>query len=236
LDAFQHAFGKPLEEAVKDLRGYLNRLRPVTVDAAAEAPVVSAETSRVAEIDATLLRAGLALRTSHPDLAQRLFEQAAREHPGTPAAEAGMGTLALASGDKDAARRHLERAIELGSTEADAWFEYAMLERESGADRERVEQLLGKTVALNPNFAEAHFLLGVRATDDRQYDAAVEHLEAAVHVLPRQSSFWHALAYALDKQGRRADAVQAARRAVLTATDTTQERMAQALLDGLLHP
>jgi tetratricopeptide (TPR) repeat protein len=203
------------------------------VDSPPVAPQTAVEIERVTGLEATLARADLALHSSRPELAHKLFEQIAREHPDTPAAEAGLGTLAMAEGRREEARRHLERAVALNSRDAGTWFEYAMLERETGAGRARVDELLEKAASLNPNFAEAHFMLGVRATDDGRYPAAIIYLRQAVRALPRQSYFWHALAYAQQKLGQREEAIESAARAVLTAATAEQEHMASALLEGL---
>ena len=57
-----------------------------------------------------------------------------------------------------------------------------MLERDTGATRERVDQLLEKTVSVNPDIADAQFLLGVHASDDGNYTAAVNRLKEAVRL------------------------------------------------------
>ena len=114
----------------------------------------------------SLCAAGLA------DKARSLFEQAAREHPDSAAAQAGLGMLAMTQNRPGDARRYLERAIQLDDKDATILFEYALLERDAGAGNDRVRELLEKVVALNPNFGEAQLLLGVRATDDRSYDAS----------------------------------------------------------------
>ena len=62
--------------------------------------------------------------------------------------------------------------------------------------------LLEKALAVDPNFAEAHFLLGVRETDRGEYAAAIEHLQRAVAIEPRRFTYWHALGYAQAKVGR----------------------------------
>ena len=67
---------------------------------------------------------------------------------------------------------YLEKALQLDDKDATILFEYALLERDAGAGNDRVRELLEKVVALNPNFGEAQLLLGVRATDDRSYDAS----------------------------------------------------------------
>jgi superkiller protein 3 len=86
---------------------------------------------------------------------------------------------------------------------------------------------------LNPDFGEAQFTVGVRLTDDGRYEDAVAHLRRAVQALPRQSSFWHALAFALSKLGQRSDALDAARHAVRTVANPEEERMADALFQSL---
>jgi tetratricopeptide (TPR) repeat protein len=96
--------------------------------------------------------------------------------------------------------------------------------------------LLRRTVALDPNFAEAHFLLGARATDDGDYATAIGHLHEALRVLPRQSYFWHALGYAQAKLGMRQEAAESARRALASSVTEEHERMAQTLLRQLAEP
>jgi tetratricopeptide (TPR) repeat protein len=233
-ECFSQAFGKTPEQAISDLKSYISRAGPAVVEGATAVPQrAAAAAERMPEVEAALARAELALRTGHREPARKLFEQAAREHPDSPDAEAGLGMLAMYDGDRMAARKHLERALTLGARDANTWFEYAMFERESGADRARVDELLRKAVELNPGLGEAQFTLGVRLTDDGRYEDAVAHLGRAVRALPRQSPFWHALAFALDKLGRRPEALDAARRAVRSASSPEEERMADALFQSL---
>jgi tetratricopeptide (TPR) repeat protein len=184
-------------------------------------------------VDSLLLRADLALRRRLPDQARTMFEQAAKDHPNSAAAEAGLGMLAMTENRPGDARRHLERAVQLDDKDANILFEYALLQRDAGAGNERVRELLEKVVALNPNFGEAQLLLGVRATDDGSYQRAIEYLHDAARLLPRQSYVWHALAYAEQKLGRYPEAMDAAQRAVRTASTDEQAGMAEALRDAL---
>jgi tetratricopeptide (TPR) repeat protein len=141
--------------------------------------------------------------------------------------------LAMTQNRPGDARRYLEKAIQLDNKDAAILFEYALLERDAGAGTDRVRELLEKVVALNPSFGEAQLLLGVRATDDRRFDAAVTYLHDAARLLPRQSYVWHALAYAEQKRGHYPEALDAAQRAVRTASTDDQEHMAEALRDAL---
>jgi tetratricopeptide (TPR) repeat protein len=194
---------------------------------------VAAKPEPLSEVDAALLRGDVALRRGLAAQARSLFEQAAREHPDSAAAEAGLGTLAMTQNRPGDARRHLERALQLDAKDSTILFEYALLERDAGAGTDRVRELLEKVIALNPNFGEEQLLLGVRATDDRRYEAAVNYLRDAARLLPRQSYVWHALAYAQQKLGRYPEALEAAQRAVRTASTDEQEHMAEALRDAL---
>lgn len=233
-DVFQQAFGRTLEQALADLRTYLPRLRETVLPAPPLEPVSNAPPERLAAVDALLLRAELALRYSRQTLAAELYQQAARDYPNSAAAAVGLGALAWAQGHSEEARAQLERASELDPRNASAWFEYAMLEQETGAGSGRVRELLEKTVAANPSFAEAHALLGVRATDEGRYAAAVEHLQRAALLLPRRSYVWHALGFAQEKLGDLPAAAASARRAVRTAANPQQEAMAEALLESLI--
>jgi tetratricopeptide (TPR) repeat protein len=233
-DAFQGAFGRTFERALADLPAYLRKIRSVQIGTPPPPPVLLAKAEPVPAVEALLLRADVALRRGLAEPARALFEQAAREYPESASAEAGLGMLAMTQNRPGDARRHLERAIQQDPKDSTILFEYALLERDAGAGNDRVRELLETVVSLNPNFGEAQLLLGVRATDDRRYEAAIGYLRNAARLLPRQSDVWHALAYAQQKAGLIPDAVDSAQRAVRTASSDEQEHMAEALRDALL--
>jgi tetratricopeptide (TPR) repeat protein len=232
-EAFRTAFGRDFEKALAELPAYLKKIRSVKLDVPPPAKYSAAPPEPVSEVDATLLRGDVALRRGLAEKARGLFEQAAREHPDSATAQAGLGMLAMTQNRPGDARRYLEKALQLDDKDATILFEYALLERDAGAGNERVRELLEKMVALNPNFGEAQLLLGVRATDDRSYERAVAYLHDAARLLPRQSYVWHALAYAQQKLGNYPEALDSAQRAVRTASTDDQEHAAEALRDAL---
>ena len=232
-EAFRTAFGRDFARALADVPGYLKKIRSVKLDIPPPMPFSAAQAERVSAVDADLLRADVALRRGLGEKARSLFDQAAREHPDSATAQAGLGMLAMTQNRPGDARRYLEKAIQLDDKDATILFEYALLERDAGAGNDRVRELLEKVVGLNPNFGEAQLLLGVRATDDRSYDRAVAYLHDAARLLPRQSYVWHALAYAQQKLGHYPEALDAAQRAVRTASTDEQEHAAEALRDAL---
>ncbi|HEV8147865.1 MAG TPA: hypothetical protein VGP79_15860 [Bryobacteraceae bacterium] len=230
-EAFEAAFGRTLENALAELTGYINRMRSTTVGfARAEAPVPPV-VSRVAPVTALLLRADLALHVDRAAIASGLFQKAARDFSDSPEAIAGLGTLAMSEGRWEDARRHLERAIQSLPASADLLFEYAMLERDTGATPSRVDELLRRVIVADAQHGEAQFLLGSHASDDGRWEEAVRHLEQAARVLPRRSFVWHALGLAQWKLGRAREAGVSAHRASATAATDAEEQMAATLAE-----
>ena len=229
--AFEQAFSKRMEDALNDLRAYLRGgTLPVTASmwkppSAAEIAVdtVAPEQVEVAQIE-LLLRIG-----SHDAAAPRL-KKLEREHPRDAFVLTELAMFAMGARRVDEARRYFEQAIAARSTHATTYFEYAMLLRDSGAPRDRVRELLREAVGRNPKHAEAHFLLGLMASQDGDHAAAAAAIEHAVAVLPRQSYFWHALATAYRQLGRDEEARRAARRAAESARTSHEMEMAQSAL------
>jgi len=221
-EAFREAFGKSLDDALRAVPLYLKSIRVLAIPTTIERPQTATST-RMTRDDAALARAGLAVELRRPELAETIIRGIVE----SPASEAIRGAIALAENRRDEAHRHLDRAIELGSRDASLYFEYAMLEHESGRPD---SEWLRKTVAVDPGFADAQFLLGVRETDDGDYPSAIEHLRAATRVRPARSTYWHALGYAQAKSGARQDAIVSARRAIASAETGQEEQMARALL------
>jgi tetratricopeptide (TPR) repeat protein len=211
------------DQMLVQLRPYLKTMRATALKSGPPSAPLSLEP--VSALNALLLRADLALHSQKPALARTLYTQAAAAFPNSSAVETGLGTLAYAAGDNAGARARLKRALELNDGDALAWFELALMENDPAA--------LERAAQLNPNLAEAHVLLGVRATDDGNLGAALEHLEQATRLLPRKSYAWYSLGYAHSKRGDINRARQALEQALQTATTPEQRAMAATLLDSL---
>ena len=232
-EAFRTAFGRDFARALADLPGYLKKIRSVKLDIPPPARLPLPRQSLYRQLTpiccAPMSHCAAGSRRRLAGCSIRLRG----EHPDSATAQAGLGMLAMTQNRPGDARRYLEKAIQLDDKDATILFEYALLERDAGAGNDRVRELLEKVVGLNPNFGEAQLLLGVRATDDRSYDRAVAYLHDAARLLPRQSYVWHALAYAQQKLGHYPEALDAAQRAVRTASTDEQEHAAEALRDAL---
>ncbi|MCS6953200.1 MAG: tetratricopeptide repeat protein [Bryobacteraceae bacterium] len=228
--ALELAFGKSLEALLHDLERYVAQGRfPVVRVGWHPGEVREIGAARpVGEEEALLVQAELLLDMGRDEEATRLYRRLAARWPDSPAVDTGLGALALRRRDHAEARQRLARAIERGVFDARAHFEYAMLLRESGGSPEAVRAALETAVRLNPQFAEAHFMLGGTLLRAGRRSEAIGHLEQAAALLPRQSFIWHALALALHEAGRTDEARRAAWRAVQTATTDAEAEMARA--------
>jgi tetratricopeptide (TPR) repeat protein len=229
-DAFQTAFGASMQNALVALHAYAPARRGVTVPAPPPLPNEQASSARLtsthlSQVEVALMLADLALHSGNRELAKSLLTGAAKENPQSSAAAAGLGLLALAENRKQDAQREFERALSLGPAPgfnaADTYFQLAMLTGDNA--------LLEKTLTVDPHFAEAHFLLGVRATDKGDFQRAVEHLRQAIAVYPRRFSYWNALGYAQAKSRDREGAADSARRASVIASTAEEHQMAASL-------
>jgi tetratricopeptide (TPR) repeat protein len=234
-DAFESAFGRPIDAALSDLPRYLLSMRSVTVGA----PTVAQPETRSEPLSAdgaTRALIDLALETDRRQQAHRLMEAFAKTNPQSPELPAVRASLALAEGRQDEALSDFDAAIRWGTRDASVYLEYAMLQQDRHAPRPDIDALLEHAVALDPDFGAAQFLIGVRQTDDGNFTSAIEHLKLAVRARPRRSDYWHAVGYAQFKLGRTAEALISARRAVAVSETTTQGDMAQALISLVETP
>jgi Tfp pilus assembly protein PilF len=231
--AFREAFGRTLDDAIGELHGYLRQIRAARTESQPKVQQDAPPATKLDALSSSLERADLALHSKKLDLARKLFEAAARAHPDSPEAEAGLGTLAIAENRREDGLAHLHRALELRAPGGEAYFALAMLKRDEGELPSEVDQLLERAIAADPLYAEAHLVLGQRETDRADYARAIPHLETAAGILPRQSYIWYALAYAQAKAGQKDAARDSTLRALQTARSMDHEQMARALLESL---
>jgi len=226
--AFQKAFGRSLEEALGDLKAYVgNRRFGIAEVYWRPPPEMETEASTLSDEQAELAQVELLLRVGRPQEAEKRLKKLPAEGGEVMTA---LGLFHLSQKRNREAMEHLKRAMETGGAPSNAYFEYAMLLREQGGDAAEVDRYLKEAVGRNPKHAEAHFLLGLRASEQGRQEEAVRWLEQAVAVLPRQSYFWHALAYSYHQLGRGEQARIAARKAADSAGSAHELDMARGAL------
>lgn len=78
---------------------------------------------------------------------------------------------------------------------------------DSNPDRDiQVESFLKRALAVNPNYADAHFQLGVLYADERKYPEATEEYERALKITPNSANTHYRLGQALARLGNDARA------------------------------
>jgi tetratricopeptide (TPR) repeat protein len=226
--AFRNAFGKSMDDAIAALPAYLDAMRAVTIAIAPfDPPKPTVE--KLSPLDSALAHADLALHVEKPNLARELIETVAKKQPASPAIVSKLAMIELAAGNRDRARAAFNQAVMLGSSDAEMWFQHANLEREFGASREKFSEMLAKVIELDPNFADARFLLAQQMIDAGKPADAIAQMEIAVKLRPRESQYWYTLGFAQARAGRHDDAISSARHAAATADTDQTEAMATAL-------
>lgn len=229
--SFQEAFGKPFDSALQDLKLYVSAGRWRTLEVEWKPPSETAiEVESLSESESHLALADLQMQLGLWDVSGEELRKVARQTGSSPEIETARGMIAMSRRDFEQARTHFETAIAAGSRRASTYLEYAMLLRETGGERREIVHNLQKTVELNPNYAEAWFLLGLIASNEGRQADAIAPLRRAAGLLPRQSHFWHALAMAYVKTGQEKEARLAARCALEAAKTKQEVEMAEAAL------
>ena len=149
------------------------------------------------------------LRIDRPEAAQSCFEQAQKLAPASPLPYEGLGLLASQRDDPNDAINELQRALQLGSTSFLAHYEFAQEKyhlTSVGDDRYRrlpddqaaeIRDELNKSIALMPDFAPAHELLGFfEMVQGDGLASAEQQLNYAIQLEPENPSYLFSLAEA----------------------------------------
>ena len=234
LLAFEPAFGASPSQALMELRNYIGAARFAT--ALVPMPSKPVESIPVAEPlreDEILVpQVELFLALSKPSAARKMLASFKGEP--TAAIETARGLEALAIKDTPRAKEHFLAAMKLGDSTAVPAFEYAMLLRDEQAPEAEVGRRLSEITGRHPDFAEAHFILGLMAQRENRHRDAVASFEEALRVLPRQSSFWHARAISHLELKQPELARRAVLRAAASASTPAQLEMAQTAMKLLI--
>ena len=228
--AFQQAFGETLSTAVSALKLYIaGNILPTIAADWDPLDTVNISIDPISETEAELVQADLQLELGLWEISDRKLQRLANKNKSSPEVETARAKVAMSRGNLDSAKLHFEKAMELGSTQPATYFEYAMLLRDTGANGETVAENLEKTIDLNPNHAEANYLLGITASTANRHNEAVEYLQRAASLLPRRADVWHALTLAFREVGNLEMARRSAQNTLAAATTKQQIEMAEAL-------
>ena len=235
-EAFRWVYGKTLDQVERDFKRYAVQKRlPTTIyeirlDKSVEKPGVRPATAT----EVSLVQAGLLVGLNRREQALEIYRDLARQDPGDWRIPEALGYLASYSGDGESARRHFARAVELEAANPRLYYDYALLLQEADAEPEVVKPVLRKAIALEPDFDNAHRLLGSVLLLEGKAGMALAQLmrvkqisrEDAVHHYQTVAQLYHRL-------GRLEAARQAAALCRKYARSSEEVDLAEELLEWL---
>jgi tetratricopeptide (TPR) repeat protein len=194
----------------RDRGGYLGRVDPATLSAAARAAVARTGSGRLTSVFPT--EAGFGVIQVLTDQEEQEVETQLRKEP-EALALLQEGTDFGKRGDLDRALQLLQRAVELNPRLVDGHFNLAVGLWKVGR-WDAAMAAMREVIRLDPNDFVAHLLLGGWLSDRGRPDEAVVDFERAAALDVNSLEAWRKLAQAYDAAGRARAAVGAYRRAL----------------------
>ena len=163
---------------------------------------------------------------------EMLLTEALRLNPKNAAAHAMLGYVLDARDDRANAASHYERAIALGSNDAEIHLSYGMTLIESDGDKRRARQLFQRAAQLDPNDARAWAGIGMTYVSETSgIDAGIAALEKSLALAPAQEDAAVNLIQLLAESGRLDDAQRVFARHLAHSTNDEYLRIARDALE-----
>jgi len=209
-DAFTNALQSSLPAMAAQLHRYLLRgqFRPIELVVSTNlAALIPSKVRSVAPAEVCFRLGNELLLIGRLEDAEPYFVSARKLAPASPLPEEGLGLLAARRGQTDAALQNLQSAIARGSGNFLIYYTYAREKYHAQADAEgrqtrlddppagEIRQALQQSLALMPDFAPAHELLGFfEMVQGDDLAAAGQQLQCAIQLAPDNQSYLIALA------------------------------------------
>ena len=209
VPAFTNAFQTTLPVVENGLRRYLERgvFAPIDLSLTADisAPI-SLNTRYLTPVEVYFRLGDELLRIDRADAAEAKFTQAQKIAPASPLPEEGLGLLANEREEHESGLRHLQAAIQLGSTSFLAYYLCAFEEHRATATGDRYTRIkknqaaeirghLERSIALMPDFGPAQELSGFfEMVQGEHMTEAGQHLQRAIQLEPENQSYLLSLA------------------------------------------
>lgn len=216
VTAFQQVYGKTAADVQRDLNYYVrgNRFYAAVFNVKMEKSAEDPEIRPASELESGLVLAELLTNMRRFDAARDMYNKLATDSPKSPEPEEGLATIAIGAHQFDEAKKHFDRAAELGDANPQFYYEYARLMHHNGAGDSAIVPLLEKAVQLKPDYTDARLQLGFLYLNTRKDTEALEQFHAIKKIGPeRASDLFRGRAYAEMRTGDLAAAKTDAERA-----------------------
>jgi tetratricopeptide (TPR) repeat protein len=176
----------------------------------------------------------LASREATADQARLRLLELEQQYPNDAGVQESLGYLAWQQGQLAEARRRFQFAVDRHVNDPEMIYHYAQLAHSAAVPAPQVIDLLKQVLALNPDHQDARLLLGLLATDQKQYGFALQTLTQIHTIKPdRAYSLFSALAYCYVNLRDPKDARSNAQRALQYAKTPDEQRPVRNLLEYL---
>ena len=150
----------------------------------------------------------MAMRSSHPQEAERLFRESLSRAPGQPGVRVNFANFLRASNRTSEAESHLRAATEMAPDFVPGWYNLGILLRLLGR-LDEADQCAAKTNALSPAYAAGWELLAAIAQQRGDIAAAISACRAGVRHAPAAARLHYSLGQLLREDCRFAEAARA---------------------------
>ena len=209
-EACRIAFNRTSEQVFKDLQAYFDRKKIYgrVFEAGMDNHEAEPAVSTVTGFDSRLMLADLMFALHKPE-AKEAYARLEMEQPDRPDLARAMGNVALATQDRETARRYFEKAFDEGDADPEMCLQLALLEGFAKQRPEKIIPILERALKSKPDYTEAQIRLGLAMVDAHDFAGAISRLLAIPNVTPEQApAVFCGLGYAYIQTGDTAAALQ----------------------------
>jgi tetratricopeptide (TPR) repeat protein len=214
-DAIQKAFGMDAHQFDMAIQKYYKagRASLYTSPVPPSEPLTYAS-RRLSPADAEAVLADAHLHSrDYVDKAMSEFRQILAANPENSASHRGLGYAYLRKNDFQQAAPEFERAAQLDSADPRVFYYSALLKFRQGGESEVQPEALAtmnaqlrRSVELDPQFADAYYLLSFVKARQGKFDEAGETIKSAIKLNPREPRYLLSLGSCLVNEGKISDA------------------------------
>src|SRR5215217_3833645 len=242
--AFQQAFGTPMEVMEKELRDYVKKDRYNVLDGHFESKIELDTTNQAAPLTEAEAQAYLGdlLAHSRRKDAYTYLEKALKLDPDLGMAHASLGMMYFYEGKVKEAQASLERAVAANSQNYLAHYYYAFTLSRSNPDGNgftpevaaKVREHLQKAIALRSDYLEPYSLLAfVSVMTGQGLDEAIASMKRVLSISPGRHDFMNMLAQLYLRKQDFKSARPLLEQVVKSNASEEDRNHAQQLLDGI---
>lgn len=173
-EAFQKVYGKTLEDVEVDLRSYLDGSHFIAAvfDIKLEKSDEDVHVAPADDLETGLVLAEL-FAGRKVDQPRQRYEEMMRTYPQAPSVREGLAYMLLRENRREEAKGLFAEAVQLNSTSAKLYVDYARLLCQDGAPNREVIPLFERAVQLDDELQEARLYLGFLLMDEQQFGKAL---------------------------------------------------------------